>query len=95
MFIAPATSATPWRFWPEISLPVVTDSSQDNAGGLKAVYFIHIPPPGKQGDPATAADYDPLAGAMATLIHMLVLHTVLGSAQAVRQLGVYPEFATQ
>ena len=42
--------------------------SQDTNGLLKAVYFIHIPPPGKQGDPASEEDYEPLASAMTELI---------------------------
>eukprot|EP01043_Picozoa_sp_COSAG02_P010721 COSAG02_NODE_382_length_23409_cov_45.812999_15_plen_67_part_00 len=46
--------------------------SQDTNGLLKAVYFIHIPPPGKQGDPASEKDYEPLASAMSELIHRLV-----------------------
>ena len=49
--------------------------SQDTNGLLKAVYFIHIPPPGKQGDPASEEDYEPLASAMTELIYTLVLQS--------------------
>ena len=49
--------------------------SQDSNGLLKAVYFIHIPPPGKQGDPASEEEYEPLASAMSELIYTLVLQS--------------------